>query len=116
MTNPKKYGILKGDLRYSIPIKRTNQKKNELLRSTKMKSKKRMIFLFLAFTVLPMTLFCFDVEVFINTGTGRAAISPYIYGSNQYLTDTENWATIRLGGNRMTGYNWENNASNAGND
>ncbi|MBN2093460.1 glycoside hydrolase family 44 protein, partial [candidate division KSB1 bacterium] len=43
-------------------------------------------------------------------------ISPYIYGTNQLLSGKENWTVFRLGGNRMTGYNWENNASNAGND
>jgi mannan endo-1,4-beta-mannosidase len=43
-------------------------------------------------------------------------ISPYIYGSNQVLTGDENYSAMRLGGNRLTGYNWENNASNAGSD
>ena len=48
----------------------------------------------------------------------RRPISPYIYGVN--LPD---WGHMRIkfplarqGGNRMTAYNWENNASNAGND
>src|SRR5689334_11758084 len=52
----------------------------------------------------------------IDTSTGRAAISPFIYGTNQDLTGTERWTARRLGGNRLTGYNWENNASNAGSD
>jgi mannan endo-1,4-beta-mannosidase len=43
-------------------------------------------------------------------------ISPYIYGSNQELPGVDNLQARRLGGNRMTGYNWENNASNAGAD
>ena len=43
-------------------------------------------------------------------------ISPYIYGTNQLLSGSENWAAYRIGGNRLTGYNWENNASNAGSD
>ena len=43
-------------------------------------------------------------------------ISPYIYGTNQVLSGEENWTLFRLGGNRLTGYNWENNASNAGAD
>lgn len=50
--------------------------------------------------------------------TQQTPISPYIYGGN-----FPNWAKLqtsfplaRLGGNRMTAYNWENNASNAGND
>lgn len=46
------------------------------------------------------------------------AISPYIYGANSV-----DWQKLpiaitvnRLGGNRLTAYNWETNASNAGND
>jgi hypothetical protein len=44
-------------------------------------------------------------------------ISRFIYGINQsfagaYANDT----FTRLGGNRWTAYNWENNASNAGSD
>lgn len=50
--------------------------------------------------------------------SSNSPISPYIYGTNQsnwsgsakYLTFT------RLGGNRWSAYNWENNASNAGED
>ncbi|MBN1845527.1 MAG: hypothetical protein JW810_07570 [Sedimentisphaerales bacterium] len=53
----------------------------------------------------------------INTETGRAAISPYIYGTNSWDTDRgENFTARRIGGNRLTGYNWETNYSNAGND
>ncbi len=40
----------------------------------------------------------------------------HIYGTNQLLTEEENWSAMRQGGNRLTGYNWENNASNAGTD
>jgi len=43
-------------------------------------------------------------------------ISPYIYGTNQTPDEGSNTTVWRLGGNRMTGYNWENNFSNAGND
>ena len=43
-------------------------------------------------------------------------ISPHIYGTNQLLNGGENWTAYRLGGDRLTGYNWENNASNAGID
>jgi hypothetical protein len=45
-------------------------------------------------------------------------ISPYIYGIN-YGTWPDKYFPYtlgRLGGNRMTAYNWETNASNAGND
>ncbi len=56
----------------------------------------------------------------------KAEVSPisrFIYGVNQFpgVLDgmTGPWANctfIRLGGNRLTAYNWVNNASNAGND
>lgn len=44
-------------------------------------------------------------------------ISPYIYGVNTGV-DLNNVSakSIRLGGNRMSAYNWENNMSNAGSD
>lgn len=58
-----------------------------------------------------------DVHITINTSLNRRPISPYIYGSNGQSSDEEeNITARRLGGNRLTGYNWENNASNAGND
>lgn len=47
----------------------------------------------------------------------RHAISPYVYCTNQ--PDWQGHPHIplaRQGGNRMTAYNWENNASNAGSD
>ncbi len=50
----------------------------------------------------------------IDTQAGRRAISPYVYGAN---FAGGSWFTLRRsGGNRLTGYNWENNFSNAGND
>src|SRR5260370_36401944 len=43
------------------------------------------------------------------------AISPYIYGINDGVTDAPADLTFaRQGGNRWTAYNWETNASNAG--
>jgi hypothetical protein len=55
--------------------------------------------------------------VTVDAGDARA-ISPYIYGAN-----FPDWARMgvpftvaRMGGNRLTAYNWENGASNAGND
>ncbi len=58
----------------------------------------------------------FDVQFTVDTGAGRAPISPYIYGTNADMTGTENWKARRVGGNRLTTHNWENNASNAGGD
>jgi hypothetical protein len=55
------------------------------------------------------------VSVAIDPDQGRVPISPYIYGTNQDLPGITAFAR-RQGGNRMTGYNWENNASNAGSD
>ena len=57
------------------------------------------------------------VDIVIDTRADTGRISPYIYGSNGQSDDRdENIAARRQGGNRMTGYNWENNASNAGSD
>lgn len=71
--------------------------------------------LFLLITTL-FTVFLSAVDVKIDTAKDRTPISPYIYGTNQDIARDTNYTARRLGGNRMTGYNWENNASNAGND
>ena len=50
---------------------------------------------------------------------GRQAISPLIYGINSgdFTNSIVKHLTFnRAGGNRITAYNWETNASNAGND
>jgi hypothetical protein len=57
----------------------------------------------------------FDVSFTVDTSAERAAISPYIYGTND-VADNEDWKARRIGGNRLSTYNWENNASNAGED
>jgi hypothetical protein len=55
-----------------------------------------------------------SVRFTLNSGQNVRAISPWIYGTNFNSTPI---ATLnRIGGNRLTGYNWENNASNAGSD
>jgi mannan endo-1,4-beta-mannosidase len=43
-------------------------------------------------------------------------ISPYVYGINSQSPEGIRTTVRRMGGNRQTAYNWENNASNAGND
>lgn len=49
--------------------------------------------------------------------TQQRPISPYIYGENHPDWSKGRRMTLgRLGGNRWTAYNWENNASNAGSD
>ena len=57
-----------------------------------------------------------DVNFTVAVSDSLNQISPYIFGTNQILIGDENWGSLRQGGNRMTGYNWENNASNAGSD
>jgi hypothetical protein len=62
----------------------------------------------------------------IYTTEGRHAISPLIYGMNLDATvSPSQFASVmaetrpgmlRMGGNRWTAYNWENNDSNAGSD
>lgn len=68
--------------------------------------------------VVPTAAQSGPVRFTVDSSQRARSISPYIYGSNapdwggrsRHLTFT------RLGGNRWTAYNWENNASNAGSD
>jgi len=66
-------------------------------------------------SVLPASAQQAAVDVVIDTEVERKPISPYIYGVNQDHPG-ETTTARRLGGNRTTAYNWENNASNAGSD
>lgn len=66
--------------------------------------------------IFNLNIFSQSVNFLITVEESPRMISPYIYGTNQLLTEQENWSAIRQGGNRLTGYNWENNASNAGTD
>lgn len=60
-----------------------------------------------------------DLTLNVDTSANAKPISRYIYGKN---FNGSTWAQQphltmdRLGGNRWTAYNWENNASNAGSD
>ena len=62
----------------------------------------------------------YKMTVTIDTTKDTKAISPYIYGVNEYsnLKQLEDVTVnaVRQGGNRYTAYNWENNYSNAGAD
>lgn len=75
--------------------------------------------------LLPFALLAFGYSNGQTTTTATLdfskthTISPYIFGYNQdhqNLSDDENWTIRRLGGNRMTVFNWENGASNSGHD
>ncbi len=62
-----------------------------------------------------------DVNLTVGSRTTAKAISPYIYGTNfnafgNQLTTRSAATSERMGGNRWTAYNWENNYSNAGSD
>lgn len=58
-----------------------------------------------------------DVTFEVRSDKDQRPISPLIYGINGGKNNAENRPTLlRSGGNRMTAYNWENNASNAGSD
>jgi hypothetical protein len=59
-----------------------------------------------------------DVRVTIDSARDAHAISPFIYGTNfpDWANDAALYTLGRSGGNRLTAYNWENNASNAGTD
>lgn len=62
------------------------------------------------------------VNFSINTNSGNGNISPYIYGANVLhnfpVSAVDNYypgiPSRRFGGDRVTGYNWENNFSNGG--
>ncbi len=60
------------------------------------------------------------MNINIDLGAETKEISPLIYGINQYSNQDKyklvTATAMRQGGNRMTAYNWENNASNAGSD
>ena len=57
-----------------------------------------------------------SIQISVNPVSGATPISPYIYGTNSDLPGVVKTNTRRYGGNRLTGYNWETNASNAGTD
>ncbi len=56
------------------------------------------------------------VHFTVDLNAESRPISPYIYGVNAHLGKISSGTLVRLGGNRWTAYNWENNASNAGAD
>jgi hypothetical protein len=59
-----------------------------------------------------------DVLFAVDSTTGSHPISPYIYGTNggNLMAEAKGLTLTRVGGNRLTAYNWETNASNAGSD
>jgi mannan endo-1,4-beta-mannosidase len=76
----------------------------------------RFLALLLVVVMFCSTAFATDINVTytIKTDVNRTPISPYIYGTNWGVGS--DYTIARSGGNRLTGYNWENNYSNAGND
>lgn len=58
-----------------------------------------------------------DLRFGVYSAEERKPVSPLIYGINFYDgASPRNLTLTRLGGNRWTAYNWENNASNSGTD
>ena len=57
-----------------------------------------------------------SIETITLDPNSYRSISPYIYGVNFPDWSTMNFGitVARQGGNRLTAYNWETNASNAG--
>jgi mannan endo-1,4-beta-mannosidase len=56
------------------------------------------------------------LAIAVDAGNVIRPISPYVYGINSQKDDGTGTTVRRMGGNRQTAYNWENNASNAGSD
>ncbi len=74
-----------------------------------------------AFSAAPVSAAgSYDMTVTVDLSGSGKAISPYIFGINEYghQDDLKKLSVhaVRQGGNRMTAYNWETNASNAGSD
>jgi Glycoside hydrolase family 44/Secretion system C-terminal sorting domain len=68
-------------------------------------------------SALSIHVVCAQTTIRVNTAAStRKPISPYIYGTNQILNSADKYQSYRIGGNRLSGYNWETNASNAGSD
>lgn len=58
-----------------------------------------------------------DARFEVRSDRGRHVISPLIYGTAQPANaSTNRYGLVRFGGNRLTAYNWETSASNAGLD
>jgi mannan endo-1,4-beta-mannosidase len=72
-----------------------------------------ILFLSVFFPAFPRAA---DIHFLIMPAEVIGPISPYIYGLNDQDPGDLNVTVRRLGGNRLTGYNWVTNASNAGND
>ena len=79
----------------------------------------------LPMTIIPQSITAtaqdqYTMNITVDLAGEHKAISPYIYGMNKYddeaLLDDMNISAVRQGGNRLTAYNWETNASNAGSD
>src|SRR6266550_4751929 len=75
-----------------------------------------MLYALIIFALSAIPCFAGEIHFLILPDRVIGPVSPYVYGLNvQDPSDTG--ATVRrLGGNRLTGYNWVTNASNAGND
>jgi hypothetical protein len=77
---------------------------------------KNSAWLVLALAVSPALGADLSVQIGINPSAGRLPISPYVYGVDQDLAGVSTPGARRFGGDRLTGYDWETNASNAGTD
>ena len=76
---------------------------------------KRNIVMTVIFALCSNIIFSQKSTISIYIDSTSHKISPFIYGINGNL-QSDDVKSVRQGGNRWTGYNWENNLSNAGND
>jgi hypothetical protein len=84
-----------------------------------MKKKQTVICTALLFLLLSQNVYAEGdtINISVYPDEQIMSISPYIYGVNVGTDlDLVSPGSIRLGGNRLTAYNWENNLSNAGSD
>jgi mannan endo-1,4-beta-mannosidase len=76
----------------------------------------RMLLLPVCSILLTAQVYPQTVNFTVTINAAPTPISPFIYGANPEFSASENLGARRIGGNRLTGYNWENNASHAGTD
>ena len=76
----------------------------------------RILFLPAFIFILAVPLCAQSVNFTVTITASPSPISPYsLWGEPRVYCKRKHWSS-QIGGNRLTGYNWENNASHAGTD
>ncbi len=77
----------------------------------------KQYFIAVFYGILSLNIGAQAISVEVDLSTEPSEISPLIYGANEWCNSANiPHTSSRWGGNRLTAYNWETNASNAGSD